>query len=106
MASEPIYVPPPFQFGPLEKAFALEETYCFQNGIFKWLRQNVGKKNQEWFTEVPGYKNSFLGYLICIRIKDPATEMQFRLMHSDHEIKLCINQFNMLSPAKQTWNMK
>ena len=98
----PIYVPPPFQFGPLENAFSLEETFCHQNGVFRWLRANVGVKNRDWFVQVPGNKDSsFLGYLVTFRIVDPASEIQFRFTYADKEYKLMMNERGQLEHVRK-----
>lgn len=80
--------PPPFQFGDFLDAFTLDEKFCYDNGVFKWLRANAGKKNRDWMSRVTAQDRSYLSYCISIRIKDPAVELQFRLMYSEDEVKL------------------
>jgi hypothetical protein len=81
-------VTPPFIFGDVVDAFTLEDQYCFNNRIFDWLRENAGKKNIDWLSRVTGPRGSYLSFCISIRIKNPATEIQFRFMNSDAEVKL------------------
>lgn len=97
----PNLAPPPFQFGPLENAFNLDEKFCYDTGIFKWLRSNVGAKNRDWFIKVPGPKCTYLGFLVAIRIKDPATEIQFRFTLSEHEVKLEIDKHGRLTHIRK-----
>jgi len=88
MTEELKVVSPPFLFGDIEDAFTLDEQYCYDNKVFAWLRDNAGKKHKDWLSKVPAQDRSFLSYCISIRIKDPAVEIQFRFMHSEHEVKV------------------
>jgi hypothetical protein len=80
--------PAPFKFGEIEDAFTLDEKYCYDNNVFGWLRAFAGTKKVEWFSKVTASDRSYLSYCISIRIKDPATEIQFRFIHAEAEVKV------------------
>ena len=101
MSEEQKSAPPPFKFGEIEDAFTLDEKYCYDNNVFGWLRAFAGTKKVEWLSKRPGNCRGYLDYCISIRIKDPATEIQFRFMHAEHEVKVVRDEKGYLTHVRK-----